>query len=165
MLIWLRRSCRPIPPMVTLSIMIPPPEASMMRKSAIVKEDLPAPVLPTMPTCVTSLAYLLLTLFLRYIFKEASFESLQLRTFLSYSMAVWSITLIVQHLLSVVSAYLFSRPDGARDVLQHKTEARPVPCLIVLELDAALLWPCWGWSVSLNSPSCFLRQLNKNLPN
>ena len=43
------RSCNPMVLMSRLSIMIEPPAASITRNRAMEREDLPAPVLPTMP--------------------------------------------------------------------------------------------------------------------
>ena len=45
-----RRSCNPNEAMLWSSIMMEPPAASTIRNSPNVSEDLPAPVLPTMPT-------------------------------------------------------------------------------------------------------------------
>ena len=45
-----RKSCRPISAIFCPSIITLPPDASIMRKRAKVKDDLPAPVRPTIPT-------------------------------------------------------------------------------------------------------------------
>ena len=44
------RSCRPRDEVLTPSMIIDPPAGSMIRNRAKVKDDLPAPVLPTIPT-------------------------------------------------------------------------------------------------------------------
>ena len=49
-----RRSWRPIVAISTSSIMIVPPAASSTRKRQLVREDFPAPVRPTTPTCRSS---------------------------------------------------------------------------------------------------------------
>lgn len=46
-----RRSWRPIVDISTLSMMIVPSAASSTRKRQLVREDFPAPVRPTTPTC------------------------------------------------------------------------------------------------------------------
>lgn len=45
----LRKSCKPILEMLTPSMVMLPPAASMMRNRPSVREDFPAPVLPTIP--------------------------------------------------------------------------------------------------------------------
>jgi hypothetical protein len=47
--------CKPSPLMSTPSIMIRPSESSIKRKRAYKIDDLPAPVLPTMPTFIHGL--------------------------------------------------------------------------------------------------------------
>ena len=47
-----RRSCSPIFPITWSSMTMEPAVASMMRNKASVMDDLPAPVRPTIPTCV-----------------------------------------------------------------------------------------------------------------
>ena len=49
--------CSPMSPTSSPSMAMCPPADSMMRKSARVREDFPAPVRPTMPTCVCERAY------------------------------------------------------------------------------------------------------------
>lgn len=56
MVILKRRSCRPILAMLTSSIMISPSAGSLMRNKPRVRDDFPAPVRPTMPTCGTARA-------------------------------------------------------------------------------------------------------------
>lgn len=51
----LRRSWRPIVAMSTSSMMIFPPAASSTRNRQLVREDFPAPVRPTTPTCGSNL--------------------------------------------------------------------------------------------------------------
>jgi len=46
----LRRSCKPMSAMFTPSIVILPSAASIILNKARVRDDLPAPVRPTMPT-------------------------------------------------------------------------------------------------------------------
>ena len=47
----LRRSWSPISVILTPSTVMMPPAGSMRRNRPIVREDLPAPVRPTIPTC------------------------------------------------------------------------------------------------------------------
>ena len=46
-----RRACRPITAISTPSITILPADGSMIRNRPRVRDDLPAPVRPTIPTC------------------------------------------------------------------------------------------------------------------
>ena len=51
MVILERRSCRPMREMSQLSMTMAPAAGSMIRNRASIRDDLPAPVLPTIPTC------------------------------------------------------------------------------------------------------------------
>lgn len=111
----LRRSCRPIAWMATSSIEMEPLADSIMRNSDSVSEDLPAPVRPTMPTCVPE------TMKDNYPGICTQFhESAKSRS---------------------ESPYPFSRVEHARDSFEHEVQARTIASAVILYDNLSISWP------------------------
>ena len=118
-----RRSCSPMVAISTPSITILPPALSRIRNNAKAREDLPAPVRPTMP-----------------IYEIQGHQSLQTPRESEQCSCTGS------------TAYLLPSFKCAADVSQHQRKLIPVPEVKLLERYLPLLGPFQGGTVRWNDP-------------